>query len=284
MSSITLNTPKGIQNSTTLEKMTFWSTNFNMPVPTMWSGGTVNLLSDTTTFNLSGLHAGFEVLAAVSYYYFDGTINGTVNLDHWFIRTSDSIETYSQSFSIYVNVSDGSWQWFQDAFSQGIADWEIRDNATYLNNASTSGAFSMSNSQSLTISNCPSVNYSSGTPGYVWVGSSDNCLHYICANDWEFALAGVDLGYVNTSSAGYMWVSTDNRLHWIGSNGNEYTPDFYVQQFASSWSYGAPGPVQGEPGYIWIDNQFGFTHIAYIGYNGYKYLTGDGHYPYTDPY
>ena len=41
-------------------------------------------------------------------------------------------------------------------------------------------------------------------------------------------------------------------------------------------------PIAGtdKAGCIWVDNEFGLSHLAYIGTDGYKYLAGAGNYPY----
>lgn len=86
-----------------------------------------------------------------------------------------------------------------------------------------------------------------------------------------------------TGTAGYFWIQ-GIYLYWIDQYGGKRRAKWALEQFQSNFSNGAPYSVSGETaGYLYVDTQFGWTHIGYIGSNGRKYLAGDGNYPYDDP-
>ena len=87
-------------------------------------------------------------------------------------------------------------------------------------------------------------------------------------------------------TAGSIWVDNSNYLHWLNSSGVDYRAKWRINQFESSFENGAgfnPNPGSSYAGALWVDNEFGWTHLAYIGADGSKYLVGSGDYPYTYP-
>jgi hypothetical protein len=83
-----------------------------------------------------------------------------------------------------------------------------------------------------------------------------------------------------------MWIDNSCYLNWVGSGGDIYRAKWRICQFCSSFTNGAPAnpsPGSSYAGALWVDNQFGWTHLSYIGCDGNKYLTGAGNYPYTAP-
>ena len=89
---------------------------------------------------------------------------------------------------------------------------------------------------------------------------------------------------MSAGTPGYFFCHNTNGLCWIGGNGHLYEQPWGIKQFASTFSNGATGATYAgttNGGKIWVDNEFGDTHIAFINpSDGYKYLVGAGNYPY----
>ncbi|HEY0090417.1 MAG TPA: hypothetical protein VGB37_16325, partial [Candidatus Lokiarchaeia archaeon] len=83
-----------------------------------------------------------------------------------------------------------------------------------------------------------------------------------------------------------IWIDNSHYLHWTGCDGIDYRTPWRICQFCSSFTNGSgpnPSPGSSYAGALWVDNEFGWTHLAYIGCDGNKYITGGANYPYTAP-
>jgi hypothetical protein len=287
---------KGVQNyNDTTKKMTWFKTNFNMPVEdymaanspfTRYQGAWNFIGGPTTSFDLSGFVPGYEICVGNSIYDFENDSASPVNINTtatigWYSPSLSPLFTSSSNLS-YSSLPSGYYIEFWLAANTGCAGWEVNSNDTYHYRASASGSPSIPVVDiSVAMSNVPSTTQLGSTkPGHIWVEGNDLC--YINANQWKHTIVGATIGNPG-ADPGYIWIDSSNLLHWIGSDGQDYVNTFFVKQFASFFSGGATGTVfagTSKAGYLWVDSEFGDTHLAYIGYDGYKYLTGSGDSPY----
>jgi hypothetical protein len=302
IATVTLHTSQGVQNLTdSTKKMTWYKTPFNMPVPDYMANttsvtrynGAWSYLTETTSYNLSGFLPGMEVCVGHFIFDFDNNTASSDNVNtllyaRWCNTDGSNFSPPLQALNGYnftYTLPAFSWteRWF--GYNIGVAGWEITNNTNYRLTAEASGTPSIATTNlDITITNCPSTTLlGSSVEGYIWVEGSS--LAYIVANQWKHSITGT---YVNStpgvSKAGSIWIDTSNELHWVTSTGDDYKAPWKIKQFASFYSNGATGEVYAgtdKAGYIWADSQFGFSHIAYIGYDGYKYLIGAGNYPYA---
>lgn len=273
----------------------WWRSNFNMPVTYLFGGstwdaneGNVNTISPATSFNLSGFTAGFEICVGNAVWYFENNGGSTYNVDtllsaRWADPSLNTIYWSIEDYRFQTSLPAGYWEGIERAGNIGVAGWEVNGNGTYHYRAGAVGTPNItSGDKPATMSNVPSTTQlSSLDRGAIWVEGDD--LHYIVANKWEHTMVGTNTGVnAGTSKEGSFWLD-GSVLHWVGEDGYVYTPQWEVKQFASSFSNSSNGAEYAgtsAAGTIWVDIQFGLTHIAYIAEDGYKYLTGAGDDPY----
>ena len=284
---------KGIvQDGGSGNTMTWWKTNFNMPVPEIWDGnwvqnrGPFTYQGLATSFDLTGLVAGHEVAAFFALYHWDGPLSGTAYVySQWRDENNVLMFTCGNGNAVDLSIASGDWYEYMYGCNQGIAGWEIDVAGNYRVRSWSTGVGAIGQMDTtIVFSNVPSTTQlGSDKPGYIWVEGHHLC--FICASRWKHTIIGVAEAYIDTAKAGYMWIGTDDYLRWIGSNGWKYRTAWKIQQFASTWSNGPTNSQCGKtPGMIWVDNEFGQTHLSYIGNNGCKWLVGSGNYPYQTPY
>lgn len=276
--------------------MTWWKTNFNMPVPEIWNGNwvegrgpfTYNGLG--TSFNLSGFYPGWELVAFFCGWHWDGPLYGTAYMySQWRDENNNLMFTCANGNSISLNLDSGYWQEYMYGCNQGVAGWEVDVVGNYRVRSWSTGTGAMGQQDTIiTFSNVPSTSQlPTSTKGYIWVEGNNLC--FVNANKWKHIMIGNQESYVDTAKKGYIWIDsgTGYTLKWIGNDGYRYRCKWNIKQFASTWSNGPTGPTfagTSKKGYIWIDDEFGWTHLGYIASDGYKYLTGSGNYPYQAPY
>jgi hypothetical protein len=299
IATITNHISKGVQNyNDTSKKMTWFKTNFNMPVPnymvpnnpfTRYSGSW-NYLTETTSYDLTGFVPGYEICNGCAIFDFNNDGSSTYNIDTYlYVKWVDTDNTtvifwivngyhytYSLPAGYYIEVWYGG--------NIGCCGWEVDTSGTYYFKASASGTPSIPEvSTSVVMSNVPSTTQlASDKAGYIWVEGNNLC--YICADRWKHTIVGVDNGSApGTSKAGYIWLDT-NVLHWVGADGHDYYVPWTKKQFASFYGNGPTGETYAgtsKYGMFWVDNEFGWTHLAAIANDGYKYLIGAGDNPYA---
>jgi hypothetical protein len=287
---------KGIfQSGGSGNTMTWWKTNFNMPIPQIYDGvwddagetGPLAYNGNATSFDLSGFSPGYEVVAFFCLWHWDGPVSGITYLySQWRNYDDELMFNCANGFAVNLNISPGYWSGYIWGCNQGVCGWEIDANGDYVVRSWATGAGAISTKNTtITFSNVPdTTELASSKAGYIWVEGNNLC--YICANLWKHTIVGTDLGAVGTGYKGALWIDTSNLLHWVGNDGHNYVVKWAIQQFASTWSGSATGEVNAgtsKKGYIWVDNEYGWTHLSYIGYNGYKWLVGAGNNPYTAP-
>lgn len=299
--------PQGVQ-ATNGNIMTFWKTNFNMPVPCMWSGpsdmsnGFISVRNHDLAFTsqaLPSFQPGFELAVADSLYVYcvsDGSrLCGTAGLYlGWWRSGGCGIGGGVTTVSINITAPAHGWsaQWYESMQNTGIAGWEVASPPALQTLCVQSCAVTCSG-DNVSIPNCcitfdigsipATAQCSSTLRGSIWVDSLSQNLNYINANCWQQYMIGVDNGLVFGSCPGSLWIDNSHYLHWIGSNSHDYSACWRICQFCSTFTNGAPvNPAPGAAcmGKLWMDSQFGSTHLAYIGCDGNKYLTGGGCYPY----
>lgn len=289
--------------STSGNIMTFWKTNFNMPVPCLFNGSSdydAGFMAARycdigwSSRALTGFCAGYEIALA------DGLARWCVDSDslngigcmtlRWY-RGATCLFGYGGLICIDLSAPPGYWQssWYESMTNIGVAGWEVCCNGTYCTIAQVAnysggdvsiGACTIC----LDFGSVPDVSQcSSSLRGTIWVEGED--LHYINANCWEHTIVGS--GYASTANVGAIFIDNSHYLNWVGESGTVYQAPWRICQFCSTFSNGAPAnpaPGASYAGAIWVDNQFGWTHLSYIGCDGNKYLAGGGNYPYQAPY
>jgi len=288
---------KAAQNRNNSAVMRFWDTNFNMPVTNILDAGgwqeyvgPNNLWHIDTSFNFAAtdgnyspiLYPGREALLFTGLTHWDNTGTGGNTTIYLQARNPSGVSIASYSYNYNVPASS-PWAEFSALFNVGVAPWEVSTSGTFYFDMWTTGWDATGTSTtSYSFSNVPTSTQSPGSSysGSIWVEGTTLC--FINANGWKEIIPGVVQSFPG-ATPGAMWIDTNNNLSWVGNDGNVYIPGNKIQQFYSYFSNGAPGSVYapGHEGSIWVDNQFGWTHISYIGNNGYKWLTGGGKDPYT---
>ena len=282
-------------------KFTWFKTNFNMPVPAVfyytsfdpaWRyDGSASFLTETTSYNVSGFVPGYEICVGTSVWDFENDSGSSYNINTLLYQrwTDPSVSStlvqglWGYNF-IYNSLPAGYYTTLWNAINIGIAGWEISTSDTYHFRANAVGTPNISvEDTGVTFSNVPTVTQlGSDKEGYIWVEGNDLC--YINAGQWKHSMVGIFVSATpGVPKAGYIWIDTST-LHWVGEDGNDYRASWEVKQFASTFTNGATGETfAGIPQYgcLWVDNEFGMTHLAYIADDGYKYLTGAGNDPYA---
>lgn len=298
--------PEGVQ-SCSGNIMTFYKTNFNMPVPYLFGGGsdmyngfmsTRNCDLKFTSQLLTGFQPGFELAVADSLYVWcvsDGSsLSGTAGLYlGWWRSGGCGIGGQVTNVSVNINAPACGWAatWFESMNNTGIAGWEVASPPITQSLCVQSCATTVSGGN-VSIPNCcvsfdlgpipATAQCSSALRGSIWVDSFTHNLNYINANCWQQYMVGVNLGVAFGATDGAIWIDNNCYLHWIGG-GVDYRACWRICQFCSSFTNGAPpnpSPGASYAGSLWVDSQFGSTHLAYIGCDGNKYLTGGGCCPY----
>jgi len=295
IATVTNHISRGVTNIDDVSiKNNWYGSPFNMPVKNYMTGSFVRYEgawtydTETTAYNLAGWVPGWEMCNGCAIFDFENDSGSPYTIDtdltvKW-VDTDGSTVMYYIANAVnyyYANLPDGYYTEVWWGGNIGVADWEIESNDTYYFKASASGTPNVGEvSTSVTVTNCPSTTQlAANKAGYIWVEGNDLC--YINANRWKHTMIGVDVdSNPGVSKAGYIWIDTSNDLHWVGADGHNYKAQWKVKQFASFYGNGATGSVSGEtPGYFWADNEFGWSHLSYIGNDGWKYLTGSGNNP-----
>lgn len=294
---------EGVQNRNNGEIMHFWRSNFNMPVPNIFLGipnwvdgyGPVTYYNPATSFNLSGFVGGLEIVLFVAVWHWDGPLVGTTYLNLTWNRPDGSVIFWgANNFAVSLNIPSGYWSGYFWAINTGVAPWEVMSSANYSARSWSTGLDPITNNTTITFSNTPSAARVSGSShqGYIWVegnflsiancGGGYDSYGGTGYGAWIHGINGTSLG--GSGTPGYIWVNTSNDLCFVDGSGTPCKVPWKIKQFASYFSNGATSTVYAgtsNAGKIWMDNEYGQTHIAYIGYDGYKYICGAGDYPYT---
>ena len=288
---------EGVENNVSGTFFYWWKSNFNMPVPNIidntsgWTqtDGPFNYYNEATSFDLTGFSPGFEAMVGFVVFSVENTGATTYNINtliraRWTDPSLNTINYFAYDVPWVYSLAPGDWTGYEFGGNVGVASWEIGGNGNYHFRSSLTGVpDTATHDTPVTITNCPSTSMlPSGKEGYIWVEGDNLC--YVNYNLWKHSMIGLNVGYVDVNKAGYFWMDTSSVLHWIGDSGDEFIAEWEVQQFASTWSNSATHATNAgtsKRGYMWVDNEFGNTHLAYIGYNGYKFLTGAGDYPYS---
>lgn len=298
---ITNHVSKGVTQITDTSKKALWfKTNFNMPIHDFVTGGTftrfqgpVTYDGEATTFDLTGFSPGFEICNGATVFDYDNTGGGSPRsvsaiLSIRWTTTSNVTLVGPFNFSLSTSIPAGNFFEFWSGANIGFENSEVATSTTYDFRGVATGTNGIAEvSTAVSFTNVPTITtLSSADRGYMWV--EGNNLAYVNSLQWKHSMAGVAVGATG-KTPGYIWVDdgvstgTPNALHWVGSDGKDYTNTWQVKQFASFYSGSSTGTTfagTGDAGYIWVDTQFGNTHLGYIGIDGFKYLTGAGVNPY----
>lgn len=294
--------PKGIC-STNGDIANFWRTNAAMPIPDLKSG--------SYSFNSGWMAARYCDIGGSSQGLIDfcpgygvgvadglfrwcltngSCLNGITCVNLFWYRGSTCIGGPSILVCLDGQADPGSWYWmiYETMSTTAVWDTAVCCDGTYCTKAY---ACTISGDDS-SISSCdicfdfggvPSVSKcSSLLTGSIWVEGDD--LAYINACRWENKITGTCQG--SGASPGAIWIDNSHYLNWANSGGCWFQAPWRICQFCSWFGCGAPdnpSPGASYAGSIWVDDEFGCTHLAYIGCDGNKYLAGGGDYPYSAP-
>lgn len=292
---------KGVTNANTGVSGLWFGTNFNMPLHAFNAGNsptytktTANLIFNgaSSSFDLTGFSPGFEICCGFAIFTWDNSgsgssFSGNCTATISWTDTSGTVlhggtMIEQQGYSVYVAAGGWNGDWL--AYNIGCEASEVATSTTYDFRSVVAGSPSIAlNITPISFTNVPSVAMQSSNYGAIWVEGNNLC--FINASGWKHTMVGnVISSTPGTSKAGAMWIDTTTQLlHWVGGNGDDYAAAWCVQQFASIFGNSSTGAVYAgtsQKGCIWMDNQFGQTHLGYIGSDGYKYLTGAGVNPY----
>jgi hypothetical protein len=288
---------KGVQNYNDMTKFTWFKTNFNMPVGNYMSSnnpftryeGCWNYITKTTSYSLSGFSPGFEICNGCAIFDFENNSGSNYNINtNLYVAWRDpSLNVifwviYDYNFSSTLAPYYYTEVWFGG--NTGCAGWEVATAGSYHFRSSASGTPNISVvDTTVNMSNVPSTSVV-GTSGYIWVEGTNLC--YINANGWKHSMTGTYVGgpVGPVSKGGSIWIDNSNNLHWVSSTCYDYKCAWKVRQFASFYGNGPTNTVYAgtsHAGSLWVDDEFGSTHLSYIGADGYKYLTGAGNNPYA---
>jgi len=290
--------------STSGNIMNFYKSNFNMPVPCLFDGSSdcssgfmaarCNNIGGTSHSLAGTWYPGYE-LALADYLPVWWADEGTCTDGYgcmcmqWYIP-GGAINSNKTSVHVIVTSTPGwcSWSWYETMTNTGLAGWEICDTGTHsvcnvmqVTNTSGDAVAIGACTVSFDLGGVPSTTQcSSAYVGHIWVEGND--LAYVNANQWKHKIVGSCQG--SGADAGAVWIDNSHYLNWTNSGGCWFKAPWRICQFASTFTNGSPAnpsPGAGYAGALWVDNQFGWTHLSYIGCDGNKYLAGAGHYPYN---
>lgn len=285
---------KWVENIWSGTKKAWWKTNFNMPVPDLWdSFATWNEWSwpfyyhwEATSFDLTGFRNWWECLVGISWLHRDAADNFTWQ-SHLFIQRWEkpNWDLMFESWA-WINLnSTQTWRETQLGSNQWVAPWEIDWNGIYKLIVSISWPeWNTSTTYNYTITNHPWFSWYK-VPGYIWV-EWDN-LNYIDANWFEWSINWIQLDYRWQSNAWFIWTNdsiSSPYMYYIDDQWYQRLHPWNLEQVASTWFNWPTWSVSwATPWYIWMDDEYWYTHIAHIWWDWKKYIIWDWVYPYTNP-
>lgn len=285
---LTNHVAKAFANKTTGTKFTWWKTSFNMPVRNIFDSSAtytetewaLNATWEATSFDCSGFEAGWEAVAANSVFTIYWPFAWwTINcIQTW--KNASSTTTFTNSAAIVFPSLAWAWDWssYQLASNQGIAAWEIDSDQTFTIVASTTWAFTTSQTDSITFTNVPDT-ATTYTTGATWIQWND--LRWSSANWHLHTMAGTAVANPG-ATPWFLWVEW-NYIYWIGSDWQKYRWQYNFQQFGSAFSnWPSPATVSWETAWMtWMDNNFWYEHIGYIASDWTKWINNSWEDPYV---
>lgn len=283
---------EGLYSSTATpyEYVYFWRANFNIPTPDPGSEF-FTVQNEATDFDLSNFVPGLEICAFDSRVYIDGPMSTSesFDVDIELKKPDASTVIASYSYTGYPDSdipSDEIWYWVY-WFNIGVASWEVDVDGTYYFETTVTGDVSGSKTTQVDFLNVPdTTQISESREGAIWV--EGNYLAMVNANGFKHRILGTTVGN-SGNTPGYIWLSdnssdgTDGYVCFIDDSGEKRSAPWRIKQFESSFSNSANGEIYAgtsEAGKMWMDTEYGYTHIGYINNDGYKYIFGAGNYPY----
>lgn len=274
---------KAVQSPNWSKFKWFWS-NFNMPKPNFWSWWSSQdpylSYNTSSSYDLSWMTAWMEVNCVFVYFRAESesvNINFTITYKYpnW---TAISNCTYNWSW----NQSIWSWYWAarEQAWQIWIASWEINQNWTYSITISWSWSHNWSTTVNFTVSNCPDPNQYYSRQWAIWVDWTE--LKYYVANQFEHSIVWVAWWNVWADKAWAIWIPSDNLIYYIDQYWQIRKTNWNLEIFQWYWDWWSAQSWK-TPWCIWMDNEFWWSHIAYIWYDWKKYCTWNGIYPYVYP-
>ncbi len=289
--------------------VTQWRTNANWPVAQYCGGDCFDhgMLcfwhGSGTSFNAATLCRGFEIIQGSAMYRYCACgaegLNGSFCRCLQWIHCDGSTPIGSTiTGKSCINISPPgigfyTWQYYQYFLQNGTNCWEIDFSGNYCLRSCVTCVTGCTDNlgvatqcRVITFTNVPSAPSTGATRGVIWVeGNNLNFRPSQTTEAWEHSMTGIYQGAGGT--AGAIWIDNTHFLNWVNSGGDIYKACWRDCQFASVFgnSSGAnPAPGAGSAGAIWADGEFGYSHLAYIGCDGNKYITGAGNCNSIAPY
>ena len=298
---------KGVQNVNSGNIMTMWKTQFNMPVPDIFTTSPTyslanwpfSFFSEASSFDFAGFEVGWEALFGVTcleitwptsawaYVIIEQTWKnplGGIQFDQW------GYSFLSNAINLPVMTAGQKAGCFYLS-NQGVESYEFGMNGTHTLGINVSGSVFGSLISSFTLSNVPNTTNIPLYSWYIWVEWENLC--FISSLYDKHSIVGTNLWNIGTAGSGAFWVNGED-IEWVSASGNKYTSWFSLttkekrsmRQVASVFSWWATWSTfagVSKVGYIWVDTEFWNQHIAYIWQSWYKNLLYSWNYPWVAP-
>lgn len=288
---ITVRIAKGLKNNSSWTQMTWWKTNFNMPVPIIdddksnWVENKSYFIYkwEDTSFDFTWFTYWREAIIWVSLVELTWEPKRTLTIKQTWI---DSKTQFTSSHTnIYSDTTDWSREESYASSNQWVASWEINDSFNWWNYRLKTEVIEnwdvvASDITYIWISNVPTDPWWK-TPWYIRVDWEE--LKRINASWREHTMVWIS-DWQKSAKPWYIWIE-DEKLKYTTKWWYKRYSEISIKQFKSLYKHWAPWEVSWKkPWYIYLDNEFWWTHISMIWKDWYKYLICSWHDPYTDPY
>lgn len=278
---------KWFRNKSSWTSMTWWKSNFNMPVPDIYDDNTIysktewmlDSIDEATSFDLTWFNYWWEAIAASSVF--------TVDWPYWwadiFISQEWRDTLWNIIFTNWPVLMETwvllSWEWssYQLWSNQWVAPWEISTSWIYTCRCIATWWYNQTVDFQVNITNVP-LFYWYKDPWYIWVEWTQIC--YTSANWFLHKKTWVFDSNVWISSAWAIWIQWSS-IRYIDQLWDMRIWETPIKQFWSIFSNWPTWSVSWQsPWYIYADNEFWWTHLSYIDSLWNKWLTWDWEYPY----
>ncbi len=298
MATLTMNNrfAKWFNNKDDTAKFTWWKTNFNMPVPNLFTGSYtkdewfLDWLWVDTWFDLTWFRYWREVLAAIMTMSIDWPFEEWDVVIKMIWRKPDWSEIFQFQQTVHFPDIDDWYRYFYQIWSnQWVAPWEIDVDWKYELEVDISWAISWNSVYTFDIHNCPDFPWYR-TQWHLWV---DWDKLWYTWHDWFAHLAEWDklTTLEEEDTWWFIWTEdadNENELRYMSTDWYVYTPKLQFRQFASTWWWASWEESWLTPWYLSADTfwqtSWWWCHLAHIAADWYKYIIWDWHDPYTNPY
>lgn len=237
---------------------------------------TIKSADQSTSFNLSGMHGGHEIVVAVTVLR-DIPAGTNVGIKHkWYNKFNTPIFIYNQTGT----APTGGWSWYFIYSFIGYANWEIDANSTG-SSTSTRCEQIMFNDISTTLNETKTFDVTNATSqinsnqaGNIWIDDTDEKIHYTDFWGWEHSIP-IKSSSTQTSQDGHIWLDSSDydSLYYTVNNKKILSREAELEDQLT--------PTTGTAGYMWIHdtgatNPLHGNYLSFIGNDGKRYIISDG--------